>query len=178
MRSETDRAKLESFMMALSYQVRGEGRIYLTGGATALLHGWRTMTIDVDLKPDPEPPGLFEAIARLKDELDINVELAAPDQFIPKLPGWRERSQFIVRHGQLEFFHYDFYSQALAKLQRAHDRDLDDVHSMVRDGLVERGRLREFFEEISPRLIRYPAIDPGAFRQRVLDFCAADSDSE
>ena len=65
MRSETDRRKLEQFMVALGQSVRGEGTIYLTGGATALLHNWRAMTIDVDLKPDPEPAGLFEAIARL-----------------------------------------------------------------------------------------------------------------
>lgn len=59
MRSETDRAKLEAFLKALGNGVRGEGRIYLAGGATALLYGWRAMTIDIDLKPDPEPPGLF-----------------------------------------------------------------------------------------------------------------------
>jgi len=62
-------------MAALGKRVRGEGRIYLAGGATALLHGWRRMTIDIDLKPAPEPAGLFEAIAQLKEELDINVEL-------------------------------------------------------------------------------------------------------
>ena len=132
------------------------------------------MTVDVDLKPDPEPPGLFEAIALLKDELDINVELAAPDQFIPALPGWRDRSLFIARHGPLEFLHYDLYSQALAKLQRSHARDLEDVRSMVRDGLVERDRLWKCFDEIAPGLIRFPAIDPRAFRQRVADFCATN----
>jgi hypothetical protein len=95
MRSETDKRKLQDFMVALGRRVHGPGRIYLTGGATALLHGWRRTTIDIDLKPDPEPPGLFEALAVLKDELDINVELAAPDQFIPALPGWRERSRLI-----------------------------------------------------------------------------------
>ncbi|HEV2391375.1 MAG TPA: hypothetical protein VG146_03330 [Verrucomicrobiae bacterium] len=92
MRAETDKLKLEAFMSALGNRVRGEGSIYLTGGATAVLHGWRPMTIDVDLKADPEPPGFFEALALLKDELDINVELASPDDFIPAVPGWRERS--------------------------------------------------------------------------------------
>ena len=66
MRAETDLAKLQAFMVALGKQVRGGGRIYLTGGATAVLHGWREMTIDIDLKPDPEPPGLFEALAEFK----------------------------------------------------------------------------------------------------------------
>jgi hypothetical protein len=119
MRAETDKAKLEAFMTELGNHVHGPGQIYLAGGATALAYGWRATTIDIDLKPDPERPGLFEALALLKDELDINVKLAGPDQFIPAIPGWRERSLFIARHGQIDFFHYDPYGQALAKLQRA-----------------------------------------------------------
>jgi hypothetical protein len=71
MRSETDKAKLEEFMAALGRRVSGPGRIYLTGGATAVLHGWRSMTLDIDLKPGPEPPGFLEALALLKDELDL-----------------------------------------------------------------------------------------------------------
>ena len=171
MRSETDKTRLQNFMAALGQRVRGPGRIYLTGGATAILHGWRPMTIDVDLKPDPEPAGLFEAIAQLKDELDINVELASPDDFIPEIPGWREGSLFIARHGSLDFYHYDPYGQALSKLQRRHDRDLQDVRCMLRDGLIQTGRLRELFEAIEPALIRYPAIDPASFRAAVLQFC-------
>ncbi len=170
MRLESDKLKIESFMAAVGKQVRGKGRIYLTGGATAVLHGWRTMTIDIDIKPDPEPEGLFEAIASLKDELDVNVELASPDQFIPALPGWRERSLFIAVHGLIEFFHYDPYAQALAKLQRGHERDLQDVHCFLRDGLIQMNRLRELFHLIEPQLVRYPAIDPGAFRAAVTQF--------
>lgn len=169
-RSETDKFKIESFMAALGKQVRGQGRIYLAGGATAVLHGWRPMTIDIDIKPEPEPAGLFEAIALLKDELDINVELASPDQFIPALPGWRERSLFIAVHGLIEFFHYDPYGQALAKLQRGHERDLRDIQCLLRDGLIQMDRLREFFDLIEPQLIRYPAIDPAAFRAAVAQF--------
>lgn len=171
MRAVTDLAKLQSFMIALGEQVRGGGRIYLTGGATALLHGWRPMTIDIDLKPDPEPLGLFEALAALKDQLDINVELASPDQFIPAIPGWRDRSLFIARHGWVEFFHYDPYGQALSKLQRRHDRDLRDVRSMLRAKLITTDRLREMFTLIKPQLIRYPAIDPASFETAVLQFC-------
>jgi len=174
MRAETNQAKLTKFMTALGGRVRGPGRIYLTGGATALLHGWREMTIDVDLKPDPEPAGLFEAIAALKDELDINVELASPDHFIPPVPGWRERSLFIARHGHIEFFHYDPYAQALAKLQRRHDRDLRDVQSSLRAGLIQTETLREMFASIRPQLIRYPAIDPAAFERAVAEFCDAN----
>lgn len=175
MRSATDAAKVEAFMAALGKSVKGSGRIYLTGGATALLHGWRASTIDVDLKADPEPPGFFEAIARLKDELDVNVELASPDQFIPELPGWRERSPFIARHGLAEFYHYDLYAQALAKLQRGHERDLADVEAMVKHGLVAVAKLQELFHLIEPGLIRYPGITATAFREAVTQFCRRHS---
>jgi hypothetical protein len=170
MRLESDIFKIESFMVAMGKQVRGTGRIYLTGGATAVLYGWRTMTIDIDIKPDPEPAGLFEAIVLLKEELDVNVELASPDDFIPALPSWRERSLFIALHGFIEFFHYDPYGQALAKLQRAHERDLLDIKSFLRLGLIQVDRLRELFHLIEPQLIRYPAIDAVAFRVAVSQF--------
>jgi len=173
MRGETTQAKLHTFMAELGRQVRGPGRVYLTGGATAVLHGWRSMTIDIDLKAEPEPPGFFEALANVKDELDINVKLAIPDQFIPPLPGWRERSLFITRQGPVDFFHYDPYGQTLSKLQRRHERDLRDVQSFCASGLVEKARLKEMFMLIKPQLIRYPAIDPAAFEHAVNDFCDA-----
>lgn len=163
--------KLESFMAAMGERVTGTGRIYLTGGATALLHGWRAMTVDVDLKADPEPGGFFEAIAFLKDALAINVELASPADFIPELPAWRDRSIFICRRGKVDFYHYDPYSQALSKLERGHARDLIDVDGMLEARLIERKRLYELFEEIKSLLIRYPAIDHSSFQEKVRNFC-------
>jgi len=171
MRSESDKRRIELFMTRLGERVRGSGRIYLTGGATAVLYGWRTTTIDIDLKAEPEPAGLFEALAFLKDELDVNVELASPDDFIPPIPGWRERSLFIARHGAIDFFHYDLYGQALSKLQRRHDRDMVDVHFLLERGLIGLEKMREMFDLIEAELIRYPAIDPASFRAAVMEFC-------
>src|SRR5688572_27603305 len=103
MRAEVTVDKLRHFLEALGQRAKGPGTVYLTGGAVALLEGWRGSTVDVDLKLDPEPAGIFDAIAALKDELDLNVELAAPDQFVPALPGWRERSRFVAKHGPVSF---------------------------------------------------------------------------
>ena len=97
----------------------------------------------------------------------MNVELASPDDFIPPLPGWRERSSHIARHGLVDFFHYDFYGQALAKIERGHEQDLRDVEAMRRLGLVDAQRLAELFEAIEPDLLRYPAIDAAYFRGKV-----------
>jgi len=78
---------------------------------------------------------------------------------------------FIARHGRLDFYRYDPYGQALPKLQRRHDRDLRDVRSMVRDGLIWADTLREMFGTIEAGLILYPAIDPASFRTSVEEFC-------
>lgn len=170
MRSPADPAKIHRLLAELGRRARGPGRVYLTGGASALLEGWRSSTVDVDLKLDPEPAGIFEAIAELKNELDVNVELASPDQFLPPLPDWRSRSRLIARHGEVEFYHYDFRAQALAKLARAHDRDLADVRAMIERGLVTGTELEAAMQDIVPELIRYPAIEAEAFERRVLAF--------
>ncbi len=162
--------RVEQFMEALGRTSRSPARVYLTGGATAVLEGWRETTVDVDLKLVPDSDEILRAIPRLKEKLGINVELASPDQFIPELPGWRERSPFIRQIGEVSFFHYDLYSQALSKLERGHDKDLLDVGYMVRTGRVEPAELLRLFEEIDPRLYRYPAIDPASFRLTVEEF--------
>lgn len=173
MRSPADVAKLRRFLRELGRRSRGPGRVYLVGGATALDHGWRASTVDVDLHLDPEPPGAFEAIAQLKDELDLNVELASPHQFLPPLPDWHERSPFVARHGEVEFFHYDLRAQALAKLARAHDRDRADVQAMLDRGLVTPDELSAALDTIRDRLVRYPALDAAAFERRVRGFLEA-----
>jgi len=152
-------------MRTLGDEADREGRLYFTGGATAVLYGWRASTVDVDIKLEPEADRVFRALPHIKDTLEINVELAAPDQFIPEVPGWQERSAFIGREGRLSFYHYDFYAQALSKIQRGHAKDLEDVRAMIERGLVSRDELRLRFEQIEPELFRYPAIDPKAFRK-------------
>ena len=171
MRAPVDKSRVQQFLSALGQSAKGPGKIYLTGGATALLYGWRSSTIDIDIKADPEPIGLFEAIAHLKNHLDVNVKLAAPDQFIPEVAGWRDRSPFIARHGSIDFYHYDIYSQALAKAERRHERDLRDIEAMIDRGLVQKDRLWAFFVSIEPALIRYPTITPATFRSTVSTIC-------
>lgn len=171
MRALADADRIRQFMEALAEASETSGRVYFTGGVSAVLLGWRTTTIDVDLKLVPDSDELLRAIPRLKEKLALNVELAAPDQFIPELPGWRERSAFIRQIRRLSFLHYDFYSQALSKLERAHVKDLLDAGEMLRQGLIERAELLRLFSTIEPELYRYPAIDPPSFRAAVEELC-------
>lgn len=167
MRALADAGRIRAFLHELGKAAPPGARAYLTGGATAVMLGWRGTTIDVDIKLVPEADAMFRAIARLKDELQLNVELASPSDFIPPLPGWEDRSRFALQAGPLAVFHYDLYSQALAKIERGHSQDVVDVSELVRRGLVEPARLLELFGSIEADLIRYPAIDPAGFRRAV-----------
>lgn len=154
-------------MAGLAAAVRRGGRVYFTGGATALLFGWRLATVDIDIELGENSDELLRALPHLKEALQVNVELASPSQFIPELPGWRERSRFIERVRSVDFYHYDLYAQALSKIERAHQLDLTDVREMLDRGLVQPFKLLTLFEQIEPELFRYPSIDPRSFRRRV-----------
>ncbi|HEX9369077.1 MAG TPA: DUF6036 family nucleotidyltransferase [Vicinamibacterales bacterium] len=167
MRALADDDRIHRFMRAFGAASPEDARVYFTGGATAVLHGWRATTIDVDIRIVPEHDALFRALPQLKEQLQINVELASPDQFIPVKDGWEDRSPFVAREARVSFHHFDLYAQALSKIERGHAQDVEDVREMLRRGLVEREPLRAYFETIAPRLYRYPAIDPASFRQSV-----------
>lgn len=165
MRELADAERIRRFMTALGAAAPREGICYLIGGGTAVLLGWRDTTVDVDIELDPEQDEALRALMRIKEELAINVELASPRHFIPLPAGWQERSPSAGREGKLTFKHFDLYSQALAKVERGHSQDLEDVQAMLERGLVEPDRLRSAFEEIEPKLYRFPAVDPADFRR-------------
>lgn len=70
----------------------------------------------------------------------------------------------------MQYFHYDLALQALSKLERGHDKDINDVRNLVGSGHVTIEELRRKFAEIEPRLIRYPAVDVQKFRGNLEKF--------
>jgi hypothetical protein len=173
MRELADSSRIERFMRELGRAVEVEGRVYLTGGATAVLYGWRATTIDVDIKLIPDRDEILREIPRLKEKLDLNIELAAPSDFIPLPPGWEDRSPLIGREGRISFYHFDPVAQALSKVERGHSQDIQDVREMIANGLVDPAEALSQFESIEPDLYRFPAIDPGSFRKAVTELFSA-----
>ena len=51
-RGPSNSRKVRDFLEFLGAHTQG-GRVYLTGGASAVIVGWRDLTVDVDLKLDP-----------------------------------------------------------------------------------------------------------------------------
>lgn len=167
MRPPVDESRLRELARELGRIAGQPVRIYLTGGATAVLERWRESTVDVDMRFEPDADELLRALPALKERLHVNIELASPPDFIPELPGWRERSPLVFQEGRVAIHHFDLYSQALAKIERGFAQDLEDVKAMIERSLVDPSRLRELYERIEPELYRYPAIEPAAFRRKV-----------
>ena len=167
MRAPVDAARIRALARELGRVALEDTVVYLTGGATAVIEGWRQSTVDVDLRLEPDSDALFRRLSELKEELDLNIKLASPPDFVPELPGWRERSPAVLHEGRVTVRHFDLYSQALSKIERGFVTDLTDVAAMVRSGLVEPKRAKDLFDQIEPSLHRYPAIDPASFRAKV-----------
>ena len=167
MREPADRERIRRLMEAFGRAASRDVRVYLVGGTTAVLMGWRASTIDVDFVMRPEDDALLRAIPALKESLRINVEIASPADFIPLPTGWEDRGTFVVQVGRVAFYHFDLYAQALAKVERGHRQDLADVREMIDRGLIEPGRALEYFARTEPDLYRFPAIHAPSYRQAV-----------
>ncbi|HEX9632306.1 MAG TPA: DUF6036 family nucleotidyltransferase [Gemmatimonadales bacterium] len=167
MRELADAGRIRRFMERLARAADAEARVYFTGGATAVLYGWRSTTIDVDVKLVPERDALLRALPTIKEELHLNVELASPADFIPVPAGWEERSPFLVQIGRIGFYHFDLYAQALAKVERAHAQDVQDVQELRARNLIDGPTALAYFERVEPELFRFPAVDGPSFRRAV-----------
>lgn len=167
MRADATAERVRGLLDALGARAKRGDRLYLTGGASAVLIGWRNSTHDVDVRIEGGEDELLRAISELKDTLDVNVELASPLDFLPEPQNWRERSPHAGRFGSLDVHHVDFGLQALAKLQRGFDADLLDVSQMLAHRLTSTQEIDDTFAAVRDRLHRFPSVDPGRLASAV-----------
>ena len=73
MREPVDARRILEFARALAKHAHEDVRIYRTGGATAVLVGWRPTTIDIDLKIVSDSDALLRALPELKERFSVNV---------------------------------------------------------------------------------------------------------
>lgn len=136
-------------------------RVFILGGATAVMAGWRESTIDADLYADDD--AIFRDIQEVKELLEINVEFARPEHFVPALEGSASRHVFIDILGNVSFFHYDPYAQLLSKIVRGFDRDLFDGEHFLTSGMVDVDEFRALVEAIPEAdYAKYPALSRDA----------------
>lgn len=132
--------------------------------------GFRPQTLDIDISfevDDRDHSAFVEVVRDLKERLSLNIEEVSPAEFIPLPSGYRERSPFIGRYGQMEVFHFDLYSTALSKIERGTESDFNDVLSLLSNERLELAVLTSYFEEIMPRYaVESIKQDPVEYRRK------------
>jgi hypothetical protein len=157
---------LQMFMESVGRVLRKNTTLYLTGGSTALLYGFRESTIDIDIAGDMDE--MFAHIPGLKEKLQINIEMAKPTDFVPSLPGENTRHIFIDQFGKVIFMHFDPYSQAFSKIVRGNQTDMSDVKNLAKERLVDLQKLSEMVKGLSDiDFARYPRLDRRSVEQAV-----------
>jgi hypothetical protein len=159
MREEITKESLVSLMRELAREAprRGSYRVYFVGGGTAVYLGWRQSSIDVDLCSDQDV--VFRNIQQIKQRLNINIEFARPEDFVPPLKGTADRHVFIDTVGKISFYHYDPYAQLLSKVVRGFQRDLDDAKKFIDCGMVDPNIFRSLVAAIPDSIYaRYPTL--------------------
>jgi len=160
--------------LAASAPARKSYRIYFVGGGTAVLAGWRPSTIDADLYADDD--AVFRDIQKIKERLDLNVELVRPEDFVPPLAGAADRHVFIEAIGKVGFYHYDPYSQLLSKVVRGFARDVHDAAQFVSSGMVDPERFADLVHRIPAKAYaKYPSLSRKAVLAAVDAFVAGSS---
>jgi hypothetical protein len=155
--------------LACSAPGRGPYRVFFVGGGTAVLAGWRESTIDADLYSDTEQ--VFRDVQGIKERLQLNIEFARPEDFVPALAGSADRHVFIETIGKVSFYHYDPYAQLLSKVVRGFNRDMHDAERFVGSGMVDATRFRRLVKAIPEgAYARYPALSRKAVIEAVDDF--------
>lgn len=132
--------------LAQSAPRRGAFRVYLVGGGTEIYLGWRRSSINVDLFSEEDV--VFRDIQKIKERLNINIEFARPEDFVPPLEGSADRHVFIEKRGAISFYHYDPYAQLFSKVVRGFARDLEDARNFVESATVDPGQFRALVRNI------------------------------
>jgi hypothetical protein len=147
-------------------------RVFLVGGGTAVREGWRPSSLGVDVAGDED--AVFRDVQGIKERLNVNVEFARPEDFVPPLRGSDARHVFLETVGKVSFSHHDPHAQVLAKVVRGFERDLADARSFVRSGMVDPAKLRALVAEIpASAYARYPNLSRDAVLRAVEVFLAA-----
>lgn len=160
---------MQLFMKSIGKVLKKRATFYLTGGSTAILYGFREGTIDIDIAGDMDE--LFSHIPKIKECLQINIEIAKPTDFIPSLPDEKDRHIPIGTFGKVTFMHFDPYSQAFSKIVRGHETDIADVKALMAAGLVDIKKLCEMVKKLpNHNFTKYPRLNRSAIESAIESF--------
>jgi hypothetical protein len=113
-------------------------------------------------------------VQNIKERLNLNIEFARPENFVPPLEGSEGRHVLIETVDHVTFYHDDPYAQLLSKVVRGFARDLADAKAFVTRGMVDPDRFKALVQGIPDSMYaKHPRLSPPAVRAAVDDFLAS-----
>ena len=148
-----NRERIDVFLSRLAQDYRQPARLYLVGGTSHVYERFRQQTLDVDVAfevPADCRGELIQVLRKIRDTLGIEIEEVSPADYIPLPAGFEKRHQFIGRFGQVEVFHFDWYSTALSKIARGRQQDLADTVVALKNDRISLSKLEGMYRDILP----------------------------
>lgn len=140
-RRDVDASALDAFLDGVGRRVRDPVRLYIAGGAEAVILGIRPTTLDIDVTLDADDPQAERRAERVVEDVaervGVVVEWSDPTMFLP-IPraAALKRSPWHRTVGQVRVHQFDLVSVALGKIGRGTERDLADVDAYLDRGLI------------------------------------------
>ena len=169
MPADADRAHIERLLEAPGRRVRNPHTVHLVDGTSAVLVGWRDSTRDIDVRPEPDSDQLLEALSELKDQLDVNIELASPLDYLPDLPGWPDRSPYQGRYGQIDVRTSTSACRRWRSSSGASIRTWSTSEPRSTRGLASADELESGWRQMQDRLFRFPSVNAEGVGRRLRD---------
>jgi hypothetical protein len=152
------RERIDSFLRRVAQEFRKPVRLYLVGGSSYVYEGLLRQTLDIDFAlevADSDRIALITTLREISFPLEVELDEVSPADFMALPSGYEKRHEFIARFGQLEVFHYDWYSSALSKIMRGQRQDFDDVVTALKSQRVTWTRLESMYREVLLTLGRH-----------------------
>ncbi len=127
--------------------------LYLLGGGALCLLGSPRRTLDIDCTlsdPFNQTQALIRTMEALADDMRLELEFIAIQEFIPVPTGAESRHQIVGTFGSIEVFVFDPYTIALSKVARGFESDLQDVLFLLHRGIIDLNRLAIYVDAAIP----------------------------
>ncbi|MBI5715055.1 MAG: hypothetical protein HZC38_16780 [Chloroflexi bacterium] len=148
----THSSQLHKFLSNLGERCTFSATIYIFGGSAILLIGGSRHTGDIDFTIHTADDNTFRNIIQsLANENGIDAEESVPSEFMPLPSESESRHQLVGHYGQLSAYIFDPYSIAIMKVDRAFERDLDDVYFLIRNGYIQVDFLEKYLDDVAQR---------------------------
>jgi hypothetical protein len=135
----------------LGKRLESQTSFYLIGGSALILLGASRETINIDSIIENSDKNIQKILKELSNEMRKDLEYVALDEFIPLPAKSEQRHHFIGRYGKVDAYNFDPYNNALSKLDRGFESDIEDVVFLIKQGWASLPQLEQTVIDAIPQ---------------------------